>query len=89
MIDKKATFTIIMSTMRIPRHCRATTVRTLRYACLAVMVLTLELYDGRAEVLSVVAESSKRDLMYTLMQYPNVVNCKMVDTAAKANKGPQ
>lgn len=53
------------------------------------MVLTLELYDGKVEVLSEDVESSKRDLMYTLMQYPNVVNCKIVETAAKASKGPQ
>lgn len=53
------------------------------------MVLTLELYDGKVEVLSVVVESSKRDLIYTLMQYPNVANCKIVETAAKASKGPQ
>lgn len=53
------------------------------------MVLTLELYDGKVDVFSVVNESSKRDLMYTLMQYPNVANCKIVETAAKASKGPQ
>lgn len=88
-MDRNTTLAMMISTINILRHWRATTFLIRRNACLAVTVRTLELYDGKPEALSEVAVSSKSDLMYTLMQYPKVVNCKMAEIAAKFNSGPQ